>query len=139
MTSGDDASDASSWRERARAAARNAFFSRRPGGVLARLVHDSIVDSDATAADHDLRFEHDGDLTIHLHVKTLDDHTTLSGRIDPADSRSLALHSSGPGPTLESKESQEGGFSFASVSHGLVRMRLDAPHQPTVWSDWFSV
>lgn len=139
MTADDERPDVGSWRDKARELARAAFFARRPSGVLARLVHDSVVDAGAPPANHDLTFEHDHDLTIHLHVVTVDDHTSLSGSIEPADSRSLVLHSSGAGPPLESRESDAGRFAFPSVDHGLVRMRLEAPHQPTVWSDWFSV
>lgn len=139
MTAGEERPDALTWLGRARTAARAAFFSRRHGGSLARIVHDSLVDSDATPADHNLRFEHDHDLTIHLRIVTVDDHIALSGCIDPADDRSLALHSSGPRAPLESKEKAGGGFSFPPVPPGLVRMQLDGPGQPTVWSDWFRV
>lgn len=133
------ASEEENWRRWVRALARAAFYSRRPSGVLARLVHDSVLDADGEISDHELRFEHDHDLTIRLRVRTLDDRTSLSGKIEPAGSRRLVLHRSGPGQPLESTESESGRFSFPPVSHGLVRMRLDGPEQAIVWSDWFRV
>lgn len=139
MTADEEGLEAGRWRERARADAQAAFFSRRPDGILARLVHDSVVDAGATPPEHDLRFEHNGGLTIHVHVVEANDHTSLSGNIEPADSRRLTLHSSGPGDPVESWEGETGRFAFPPVGHGLVRMRLDAPHEPTVWSDWFRV
>lgn len=125
-------------RARAKSLARGAFRLRRPSGDLAQLVHDSLIDAHATAADHYLRFEHD-DVTVHVHVAATPDHTELCGRTEPANERITVLQSVRVEPPLRSVVTSPGRFSFSNVSHGLVRMRIDGPEKATIWSDWFRI
>lgn len=127
-----------SWQQRARAAARAAFFARRPGGVLARLVHDSVVDTGAPLEDHVLTFEHDG-VTIRVHVLASDTGAEVSCRIEPAGGRVAVLHLSGAGPPVASVDAGEDRFTFPALGHGMVRLRVESPGRPVVWTDWFRV
>lgn len=133
-----DHPSAASWLARAKAIGWSAFGYRRSSGDLARLVHDSLVDSDATPSDHYLRFQTD-DLTVHIHVASVRERTALTGRVEPPDSRTAVLHSTHTGRPLASALTTPGDFSFPAVDHGLVRVRIEAPDEPPVWSDWFRV
>lgn len=138
MTGQGEGSSGREWRARAKALARAAFGSRRSGGDLAQLVHDSLIDADAVASDHYLKFE-TTDLAVHVHVATGGDHTQLCGRVEPADARTAVLQCASDSLPMESTTSPLGTFCFPEVGHGLVRVRIDAPEQPAVWSDWFRI
>lgn len=126
------------WLHRVKSAARDIFFRRRRSGDLAALVHDSLLDSGATPAEHYLRFRSTG-LTLHVRVAAANDNIVLTGLVEPHYGKTATLQSYRRGPLLRSTITGSGFFSFPSVRHGLVRMRLDEQDRQPVWSDWFRV
>ena len=110
----------------------------RPRTELAYLVFDSLIDLDAPAEDHRLRFEHPL-VRIELQVYVSPDHTRLGGTVVPASASRAAVHLQGKDLALITPV-HDGTFSFEPVGHGLVRLSFEGVDgQTTIWTDWFRV
>jgi hypothetical protein len=115
-----------------------AAFARRTKGEIAVLAWDSLVDEDAPAWDHRLRFEHP-QVQIDLRVLATNGWSTIEGRVDPAGASAVALESDA-GNVLGTGDVIDGAFVLQHVSPGLVRLCLPAsePAGP-VCTDWFRI
>jgi hypothetical protein len=112
-----------------------AAFARRGAGEIAVLTWDSLVDEDAPASDHRLRFEHP-ELQIELRLLTADNFTNLEGWVKPRVSLHVELQGE-EGALLRSTEAADGVFAFDRVPSGMVRLSVRGVTTPGIHTDWF--
>jgi hypothetical protein len=115
-----------------------AAFGRRSEGQLAVLVFDSLLDADAPAADHLLRFAHPL-VQVELQVSSGPNGSRLSGRLEPPATPHVQLEFDTAGaPSV--REVSGGTFLFERVDHGVIRLNLlTEGSAPFVQTDWFRV
>jgi hypothetical protein len=114
-----------------------AAFKRRSAGEVAALVYDSLVDGSDLATDYRLRFEHPL-VEVDVRVTSGPDDIRLDGHLQPPVSIRVELELDG-GEVSRLEEVAEGAFTFASVDHGLIRLRLRSPGGTPIDTDWFRV
>lgn len=115
-----------------------ALFTKRTDGGLAVLVLDSLIDENAPVSDHQLRFEHPL-IGVDIHVSATASGSDLAGRLQPPSPLLTRLELE-TGDLLPSQETEEGGFAFPRVTHGLVRLHIiGAEGTGPVHTDWFRV
>jgi hypothetical protein len=115
-----------------------AAFARRSKGEIAVLARDSLVDENAPAWDHRLRFEHP-EVQIDVRILAADTWSSVEGRIQPPVPATIELESDG-GVVLQTGEVTDGAFALERVSPGVIRLCL-AGSGPTVHvcTDWFRI
>ena len=115
-----------------------AAFADRGEGDLAVLVFDSLVDEEAPAKDHLLRFDHPV-TRIRLHVAAGPQESDLSGSTDPPLGNWVRLQV-GTGEDYLSEEVVEGAFCFPAVPHGPIRLHfVPSDEGRMIRTDWFRV
>ena len=115
-----------------------AAFAQRGEGELAALVFDSLVEEDAPATDHQLRFEHPL-AHISIQVSAGPDASSLQGTLDPVTTERVHLQA-GVGDLFFVADVVQGAFSFHEVPHGVIRLHLQGPEgAPPIRTDWFRV
>jgi hypothetical protein len=112
-----------------------AAFARRSRGEIATLTWDSLVDEDAPASDHRLRFEHP-ELQIELRLLTADNSSDLEGSVQPPVDLHIELQGE-EGDVLRSTEAADGVFAFERVPSGTVRISARGASIPEIHTDWF--
>jgi hypothetical protein len=114
-----------------------AAFARRGRGEIAILTWDSLVDEDAPAGDHQLRFEHP-DLQIELRILAGENSSDLEGRVKPVVPLYVELQGH-EGDVLRSTEAPDGVFAFDHILSGAVRLSLSvrAARSSEIRTDWF--
>jgi hypothetical protein len=112
-----------------------AAFGRRGRGEIATLTWDSLVDEDAVASDHRLRFAHP-ELQIELRLLTADKSSDLAGRVIPHAQHHVELQGE-DGDVLRTTETVDGVFAFDRVPSGMVRLCVRGPSTPGIHTDWF--
>jgi hypothetical protein len=118
--------------ERAKAA-----FTQRTEGEVAVLTRDSLVDDEAAAWDHRLRFEHP-DLQIDLRILGLQGASILEGKVYPSTAVRVELQSD-KGDVLRRGEVADGAFALGHVPPGVVRLCLEGSAAVKVCTDWFRI
>jgi hypothetical protein len=113
-------------------------FARRTKDEVAVLTWDSLVDEDAPAWDHRLRFEHP-EVQIELRIFAADSWSTIEGRVRPAVQAAIELESDARN-VLRTGEVLDGAFAMTHVSPGVVRLCLkgSGPSVP-VCTAWFRI
>lgn len=115
-----------------------AAFSRRAQGEVAVLVWDSLVDDQAPASDHRLRFQRP-DVQIDLRILTGQDSSTIEGKVQPPGPAGVELQSD-HGDVLRRGDVTDGTFTLERITPGVVRVCLQVSPPPTsVCTDWFHV
>ena len=112
-----------------------AAFTRRSRGEIAILTWDSMVDEDAPAEDHRLRFEHP-ELQIELRLFTAGNSSDLEGSVKPPVQLQVELQGE-EGDVLASAAATGGVFAFSQVPSGTVRLVMRAATTPQIRTDWF--
>jgi hypothetical protein len=119
------------------AAAKEAF-GRRSESQVAILISDSLLDEDAPASDHRLRFEHPL-VRIDLQVSAGPHKSRLRGRLEPPVAPRVQLEFDA-GPVSRPAAVTDGTFLFERVHHGVTRLTLlGGDTLPTLHTDWFRV
>jgi hypothetical protein len=116
------------------AQAKAAFAGRRRGEI-AILVWDSLVDEDAPAEDHRLRFEH-ADMQIDVRVLAGGDFTAMEGHVQPPSALQVELQAE-QGRPVGHTDIRGGVFAFDHVPPGVVRLSFQRPASSEVHTDWF--
>ena len=115
-----------------------AAFANRYEGDLAVLVFDSLVDEQAPAKDHLLRFDHPA-TRIRLQVAAGPKESDLSGVTDPPLGNWVRLQV-GTGEDYRSEKVVAGAFSFHAVPRGPIRLHfLPSDEGRLIRTDWFRV
>ena len=114
-----------------------AAFTRRSPGELAVLAWDSLLDEDEPARDHRLRFEHP-DLQIEVRVFSGPGSSDLQGQVMPQSTDRVAILSQN-GDVLDATDAINGGFAFAHVPAGTVRLSVRGSAGSEIHTDWFRV
>jgi hypothetical protein len=114
-----------------------AAFTNQRDGALAALVHDSLIDDGAPAADHLLRFEY-RDLRIGARLSASPVGVSLAGRVTPSMSGRVDLEFDSGHLLVE--QIVDGEFAFARIHRGVVRLHLLSGYSRShVRTDWFQV
>jgi hypothetical protein len=114
-----------------------ASFARRTRGEIAILTWDSLVDENAPAGDHRLRFDHP-DMQIELRLFTAAGNSSdLEGSVKPPVPLHVELEGE-QGDVLRSTEATDGVFAFDQIPSGVVRLSVRAT-TPPIRTDWFRV
>jgi hypothetical protein len=112
-----------------------AAFVRRGPGEIAVLTWDSLLDEDAPAGDHKLRFEHP-ELQIEVRLFTTAGSADLEGRIQPP--RPLQVDLLGEqGNTLRTTRASDGIFAFEHLSRQTVQLCVQTTTAQEIRTDWF--
>jgi hypothetical protein len=115
-----------------------AAFAQRTDAETATLVWDSLVDEDASPADHRLRFEHP-DVQVDVRISAAGDTSDLDGRARRAAPIRVELQSD-DGEVIGTSAVTDGAFSFVQISHRVVRLCLvGSPETTVVRTDWFRI
>jgi hypothetical protein len=117
-----------------------AAFRQRPRakGEVAALSFDSLVDDEAPASDHELRFEHQL-VHIDVHVSASRSGAVLTGEVSPPVVSRIELQLDGAELSFR-EELAEGTFRFQQIPHGLTRLTLaGSAVSPNIHTDWFRV
>jgi hypothetical protein len=115
-----------------------AAFARRTKDEIAVLAWDSLVDEDAPASDHRLRFEHP-EAQIELRVLAADSWSTIEGRVRPAVQAAIELESDDRN-VVRAGEVLDGAFALTHVAPGVVRLCLrGSGSSVSVCTDWFRI
>jgi hypothetical protein len=115
-----------------------AVFNRSRPGELAGLVGDTLVDADAPADRHHLRFEHPS-VRIEIEVSARETGSTLRGEVQPRAAVRVELQFDGSDGGIVA-QAPDGAFQFGPIDHGLVRVCVSGlADPPVVRTDWFRI